>query len=402
MVSTIGSLAASPLPRGSLFMAARRHHFGVPAGLDGARKRVSSGARADVVRRVAADIVAAAAHPNVLVGIDGASGTGKSTFADELASQLVSIGHLVVRASIDSFHRPRVDRYRRGIDSPRVTTSTPTTCRRYERACSRPSRRASGPSSRPCSTSRRTRCDEHGSRCAGKDRPRLRRPVPSPARARPLLGPHRVPGCRRQAGGGVAGLPRPRPAEQGNGAGGGSGGAHGKRPASPVRRGPATLLTTLRPPRACPPGHRQRRPPRPDDRRAATGVARSGVPRRRRSGDAATCSPVCAPLRPNSPGCSVKATHQNRSDRWSAGDPLLHNPIVWGREGPWFSEHGTSGRGSKGSRLSHVRTTRLRSRQCLHRCRQFGTSTGRSVTEPSLDCWRRGDSCCNAKSADET
>lgn len=56
--------------------------------------------------------------PNVLVGVDGASGSGKSTFADEVADALRAAGRTVVRASIDSFHRPRHERYRRGADSP--------------------------------------------------------------------------------------------------------------------------------------------------------------------------------------------------------------------------------------------------------------------------------------------
>lgn len=53
-----------------------------------------------------------------MVAIDGASGSGKSTFADELAATLEISGEEVIRASIDSFHRPRRERYRLGADSP--------------------------------------------------------------------------------------------------------------------------------------------------------------------------------------------------------------------------------------------------------------------------------------------
>lgn len=49
-----------------------------------------------------------------LVGVDGIDGAGKSTLADELAEILTANGGLVVRASIDSFHRPRAERYARG------------------------------------------------------------------------------------------------------------------------------------------------------------------------------------------------------------------------------------------------------------------------------------------------
>jgi uridine kinase len=57
-------------------------------------------------------------RPRVLVAVDGASGTGKSTFADELVPHLDAGGRECVRASIDSFHRPRDERYRRGVASP--------------------------------------------------------------------------------------------------------------------------------------------------------------------------------------------------------------------------------------------------------------------------------------------
>lgn len=53
-----------------------------------------------------------------MVAVDGASGTGKSTLADELARTLEAAGHVALRASIDSFHRPRAERYRLGPDSP--------------------------------------------------------------------------------------------------------------------------------------------------------------------------------------------------------------------------------------------------------------------------------------------
>jgi uridine kinase len=39
--------------------------------------------------------------------------------ADELAEALAPAGREVIRASIDGFHRPRAERYRRGADSPR-------------------------------------------------------------------------------------------------------------------------------------------------------------------------------------------------------------------------------------------------------------------------------------------
>jgi uridine kinase len=56
-------------------------------------------------------------HP-VRVALDGPDAAGKTTLADELGETLRRRGRHVVRASIDGFHRPRTERYRRGTDSP--------------------------------------------------------------------------------------------------------------------------------------------------------------------------------------------------------------------------------------------------------------------------------------------
>lgn len=56
-------------------------------------------------------------HP-VRVAIDGIDAAGKTTLADELAHALEGRGRVVIRASVDGFHRPRAERYRRGEASP--------------------------------------------------------------------------------------------------------------------------------------------------------------------------------------------------------------------------------------------------------------------------------------------
>lgn len=89
----------------------------MPAGLDGNPNPIVSPARAALITRVAEDVAEIAGH-RTLVAVDGASGTGKSTFADELARTLETAGRIVMRASVDSFHRPRAERYRLGNDSP--------------------------------------------------------------------------------------------------------------------------------------------------------------------------------------------------------------------------------------------------------------------------------------------
>lgn len=52
-------------------------------------------------------------HP-VRVAIDGRTASGKTTFADGLATVIEGSGRQVIRASIDGFHRPRAARHRQG------------------------------------------------------------------------------------------------------------------------------------------------------------------------------------------------------------------------------------------------------------------------------------------------
>jgi uridine kinase len=56
-------------------------------------------------------------HP-LRVAIDGSDAAGKTFLADEIAEALADRGRPTIRASIDGFHRPRDERYRRGPDSP--------------------------------------------------------------------------------------------------------------------------------------------------------------------------------------------------------------------------------------------------------------------------------------------
>jgi uridine kinase len=74
--------------------------------------------RAGVVERLAALIDAVERPHPVRVAIDGPDAAGKTTLSDELAAAMRKEGRAVVRVSIDGFHRPREERYRRGPDSP--------------------------------------------------------------------------------------------------------------------------------------------------------------------------------------------------------------------------------------------------------------------------------------------
>jgi len=52
-------------------------------------------------------------HP-VRVAVDGRTASGKTTFADALAAIMQQGRRPVIRASVDGFHRSRVERYRQG------------------------------------------------------------------------------------------------------------------------------------------------------------------------------------------------------------------------------------------------------------------------------------------------
>jgi len=74
--------------------------------------------RGDLLEQLA-DLITTVKRPHpVRVGVDGISAAGKTTLADELIEPIERRGHPVIRASVDSFHRPRSERYRRGVDSP--------------------------------------------------------------------------------------------------------------------------------------------------------------------------------------------------------------------------------------------------------------------------------------------
>jgi len=53
-------------------------------------------------------------HHPIRVGIDGVSASGKTTFADDLATYLEALGRNVIRASIDGFHNTPQVRYQQG------------------------------------------------------------------------------------------------------------------------------------------------------------------------------------------------------------------------------------------------------------------------------------------------
>jgi uridine kinase len=79
---------------------------------------VTSRERRAVLERLA-DLVAAIRLPHVVrVAVDGVDAAGKTTLADGLGQLVEARGRPILRATVDGFHRPRAERYRRGPTSP--------------------------------------------------------------------------------------------------------------------------------------------------------------------------------------------------------------------------------------------------------------------------------------------
>ena len=75
-------------------------------------------ARSEVLAIAASAVLSAAGKSErTLVAIDGRSGAGKSTFADELACIVSQLGLVTLRSTTDSFHRPRSERMQLGPTS---------------------------------------------------------------------------------------------------------------------------------------------------------------------------------------------------------------------------------------------------------------------------------------------
>jgi uridine kinase len=73
--------------------------------------------RAEVLARIAAELVKVpVAHP-LRVAIDGVTASGKTTVADELAVAVRAEGRPCIRVSMDGFHNPRAVRHRQGRES---------------------------------------------------------------------------------------------------------------------------------------------------------------------------------------------------------------------------------------------------------------------------------------------
>lgn len=80
--------------------------------------RVGPG-RGEALAAIADAIDAVSCSHPVRVAIDGSAAAGKTMLADELAVALRGRGREMIRASIEGFLRPRIERYRRGPESAR-------------------------------------------------------------------------------------------------------------------------------------------------------------------------------------------------------------------------------------------------------------------------------------------
>ena len=79
---------------------------------------MDKGTRGELLDRLAEAIESVATSHPLRVAVDGPPAAGKTTLADELALLLRGRGREVIRASAESFHLPRAQRYRRGEFSP--------------------------------------------------------------------------------------------------------------------------------------------------------------------------------------------------------------------------------------------------------------------------------------------
>lgn len=75
-------------------------------------------AREAAVGEIARRLTTLAGSGTLRVAVDGRTASGKTTFADELADAFATHERTAIRASVDGFHRPRAERYRRGRLSP--------------------------------------------------------------------------------------------------------------------------------------------------------------------------------------------------------------------------------------------------------------------------------------------
>ncbi|AYF98862.1 nucleoside/nucleotide kinase family protein [Protaetiibacter intestinalis] len=70
--------------------------------------------RRDVIAATVDEILGNYRRGRIAIAVDGADGAGKTVFADDLAREFERRGLAVARASIDDFHAPAEQRYRRG------------------------------------------------------------------------------------------------------------------------------------------------------------------------------------------------------------------------------------------------------------------------------------------------
>jgi uridine kinase len=75
---------------------------------------METGTRGQLLERLALAAESVRCPHPARIAIDGPDAAGKTTLADELAVILRARGREVIRASVDGFHLPRAQRYRRG------------------------------------------------------------------------------------------------------------------------------------------------------------------------------------------------------------------------------------------------------------------------------------------------
>ena len=132
---------------------------------------MDKGTRGELLDRLAEAIESATTSHPLRVAVDGPPAAGKTTLADELALLLRTRGREVIRASTESFHLPRAQRYRHGEFSPEANYHDSFDYDTLRRGPARPA----GPGRRPAVPARglrprhghgRVRADHDGPRCS--------------------------------------------------------------------------------------------------------------------------------------------------------------------------------------------------------------------------------------------
>ena|GEM_PF-167814 len=101
-----------------IYLKIGQHTFQPVATLHNGIK-ISMNTRSEILHIVTAEILRLDNSRILRIAVDGVDGSGKTTFADEIASLMRGKGRQIIRCSVDDFHNPKAVRYCQGRQSPK-------------------------------------------------------------------------------------------------------------------------------------------------------------------------------------------------------------------------------------------------------------------------------------------